>query len=103
MSQPRKGYRPATICKCGHAKSQHNRNGKVCDYAGYACNCTGYERETPPLKKTGSNSVSNPDNEILRLANDKLCKIRGIDPKHNHLFGEITWELARMQVQAAIK
>lgn len=31
-----------TLCVCGHAKSQHP-NG-VCDYKGYACQCTGYQR-----------------------------------------------------------
>jgi hypothetical protein len=34
----------STLCECGHYPSQHNGKGRKCDYAGYACNCTGYKR-----------------------------------------------------------
>jgi hypothetical protein len=36
--------RPCTCCECGHAKSQHNCEGSVCDYSGVACKCKGYKR-----------------------------------------------------------
>lgn len=35
----------ATLCRCGHAKSQHH-NG-TCDYRGHSCNCTGYRALKP--------------------------------------------------------
>lgn len=48
-----------TLCLCGHARSQHNspptaNGGRVCDYAGYACDCTGYHR----IKPTGRSEAA---------------------------------------------
>ncbi len=40
----------STLCQCGHARSQHH-DGK-CDYAGYACACSGYRRHKEKLPAT---------------------------------------------------
>lgn len=37
-----------TMCRCGHAHSQHNvqsaPRSRACDYSGYSCLCEGYKR-----------------------------------------------------------
>ena len=86
-----------TLCLCGHARSQHNspptaNGGRVCDYAGYACDCTGYHRIKPtgrseaairpPLRDgeaqdTGTTSAERDDAraEIERLRTE-VCRLK---------------------------
>lgn len=40
-----KSSQTSTLCRCGHAKRQHNGENQRCDYFDYSCNCMHYQRK----------------------------------------------------------